>query len=167
MYRFIGALSVLALSTATLAQTSAPQPKAAAPTPAAASGATPAATPAAKPDPAILNARLAAPLPADQAAMKAHVLFLASDAMKGREAGSPEFDIAAQYVAAQFYAAGLRPGGDDAGYLQRVPLVSYKAADKGSFTWTPQSGAAQPLVFAADYVPAANGAKADTAVSAP
>ncbi len=167
MYRFIGALSVLALSTATLAQTSAPQPKAAAPTPAAASGATPAATPAAKPDPAILNARLAAPLPADQAAMKAHVLFLASDAMKGREAGSPEFDIAAQYVAAQFYAAGLRPGGDDAGYLQRVPLVSYKAADKGSFTWMPQSGAAQPLVFAADYVPAANGAKADTAVSAP
>ncbi len=154
MYRFIGALSLLALSTATLAQTATPT-------------SAPAATVPAKPDPAILNARLAAPLPADQAAMKAHVLFLASDAMKGREAGSPEFDIAAQYVAAQFYAAGLRPGGDDAGYLQRVPLVSYKAADKGSFTWTPQAGTAQPMVFAADYIPAANGAKAETALSAP
>jgi Zn-dependent M28 family amino/carboxypeptidase len=159
MYRFIGALSLLAastaMSTATLAQT--PTPKPAATT----------TTMPAKPDPAILNAKLAAPLPADQAAMKAHVLFLASDAMKGREAGSPEFDIAAQYVAAQFYAAGLRPGGDDAGYLQRVPLVSYKAAGKGSFAWAPRSGAAVPLVFAEDYVPAANGAKADTAVSAP
>jgi hypothetical protein len=36
------------------------------------------------------NAALTAPLPADQAAMKAHVMFLASDAMKGRDAGSPE-----------------------------------------------------------------------------
>ncbi len=151
MYRILGALSLLALSTATLAQT-APVP------------ATP---PAPVPDPAILNAALAAPLPADQAAMKAHVLFLASDAMKGREAGSPEFDIAAQYVAAQFYAAGLRPGGDDGGYLQKVPLVSYKAADKGSFAWTPSGGAAQALVFGEDYVPGANGAKADTRVAAP
>jgi Zn-dependent M28 family amino/carboxypeptidase len=118
------------------------------------------------PNTAELNAKLAAPLPANQAAMKAHVLFLASDAMKGREAGSPEFDIAAQYVAAQFYAAGLRPGGDQGGYLQTVPLVSYKAASKGDFIWTGR-GPAQPLVFGEDYVPAANGAKAETSVSAP
>ncbi len=123
---------------------------------------------AADQDAAALNAKLAAPLPADQAAMKAHVLFLASDAMKGREAGSPEFDIAAQYVAAQFYAAGLRPGGDDGGYLQKVPLVSYRAASKGDVVWTAAGGAAaRPLVFATDYVPAANPARADTVVSAP
>ena len=103
MYRPIGALAVLALSTSALAQT-APQ-------------AAPAPAPVTAPNTAEVNAKLAAPLPADQAAMKAHVLFLASDAMKGREAGSPEFDIAAQYVAAQFYAAGLRPGGDQGGYL--------------------------------------------------
>ncbi|HXH15131.1 MAG TPA: M28 family metallopeptidase [Sphingomonas sp.] len=144
MFRPFGALALLALSTSVLAQTA----------------------PVTAPDPAALNAKLAAPLPADQAAMKAHVLFLASDAMKGREAGSPEFDIAAQYVAAQFYAAGLRPGGDAAGYLQTVPLVSYKAASKGDFVWTGR-GAAQPLVFGQDYVPSANGAKAETSVSAP
>ncbi len=107
-----------------------------------------------------------ATLPAPQAAMKAHVLFLASDAMKGREAGSPEFDIAAQYVAAQFFAAGLKPGGDAGGYLQRVPLVTYKATDQGDFVLTNAAGA-QPLVFGTDYVPAANPAKAETSVSAP
>ena len=37
------------------------------------------------------NARVNAPLPPAEAAMKAHVMFLASDAMKGRDAGSPEY----------------------------------------------------------------------------
>src|SRR5436309_5891741 len=78
------------------------------------------------PDPATVNAAINAPLPADQAAIKAHVMFLASDAMKGREAGSGEYDIAAQYVASRFYAAGLRPGGGAGGYLQAVPLVRYR-----------------------------------------
>jgi hypothetical protein len=105
-------------------------------------------------------------LPADQAAMKAHVMFLASDAMKGREAGSPEFDIAAQYVAAQFYAAGVRPAGDDGGFIQRVPLVSYKAADRGAMSWTAKGAKAQPMVFGADYIPAANPARAETQVAA-
>ena len=118
-------------------------------------------------DPAATNARLAAPLPADQAAMKAHVLFLASDAMRGREAGSPEYDIAAQYVAAQFYAAGLKPGGDAGGYLQRVPLVSYRVDGPGVFRWTPRGGIVQTLKIGEDYIPSANAARAETSVSAP
>lgn len=140
MLRFSAALA-LALTTAAAAQTA--------------------------PDAAAVNARLAAPLPADQAAMKAHVLFLASDAMRGREAGSPEYDIAAQYVAAQFYAAGLRPGGDEGGYLQRVPLVRFKPATEGSVTWTPSGRQAQTLAFGTDYIPVANPRAAETRLSAP
>ena len=130
-------------------------------------------TPTAPPPPpqkesaASTNARVMAPLPADQAAMKAHVMFLASDAMRGREAGSPEFDIAAQYVAAQFYAAGLRPGGDEGGYLQKVPLLGYKLADKGNFVWTRAKGAPQMLVFGEDFVPSPNAAKTETSLNAP
>ncbi|WP_081645203.1 M28 family peptidase [Sphingomonas phyllosphaerae] len=112
------------------------------------------------------NAALTAPLPADQAAMKAHVMFLASDAMKGRDVGSPEFDIAAQYVAAQFYAAGLAPMGDDGGYLQSVPLLGYKIDGQGRMAWTPTGGAAQPLVSGKDYLPAANPASKTTNVAA-
>ena len=114
-----------------------------------------------------VNARVNAPLPADQAAMKAHVMFLASDAMHGREAGTPEFDIAAQYVAAQFYAAGLRPGGDDGGYLQAVPLLRYTLTDNGNFIWTPKNGPPETLVFGQEFVPAPNAAKAEASLSAP
>ncbi len=151
MIRTTGALAALALTTSVFAQTAPPAPSA-----------------TSSQDATAINTRLNAPLPADQAAMKAHVMFLASDAMKGREAGSPEFDIAAQYVAAQFYAAGLRPAGDDGGYLQQVPLVIYKAADKGMMSWAAKRGAAaRPLVFGEDFVPSANPAKAETAVTAP
>ena len=118
-------------------------------------------------DPAAVNAKLATPLPADQAAMKAHVLFLASDAMKGREAGSPEFDIAAQYVAAQFYAAGLRPGGDAGGYLQQVPLVTYRLDGEGSAVWTLPGGRAYAFVPGDQFAASANPAHAATRVSAP
>ncbi|RYE04394.1 MAG: M28 family peptidase [Sphingomonadales bacterium] len=114
------------------------------------------------------NAILNAELPADQAAMKAHVMFLASDPMKGREAGTNEFDIAAQYVAAQFYAAGLRPAGDEGSFLQKVPLLSWKAAGKGSMSLVAKKGAAATdLVFGEDYYPAANPAKLDYTLTAP
>ncbi|KQO57564.1 aminopeptidase [Sphingomonas sp. Leaf257] len=117
--------------------------------------------------PAECNAVITAALPEDQAAMKAHVMFLASDAMAGREAGTRDYDIAAQYVAAQFYAAGLRPGGDQGGYLQKVPLVAYNVADKGSAMWTPAGGQAQELVFGEDFVPSPVPNAKETSLSAP
>ncbi|KQT34894.1 aminopeptidase [Sphingomonas sp. Leaf412] len=108
-----------------------------------------------------------APLPPDQAAMRAHVLFLASDALRGREAGTHDYDVAAQYVAAQFYAAGLRPAGDAGAYLQRVPLVTYRAADKGKLRWKPARGRAKALKFGTDYVPLADARAATTTLDAP
>ena len=114
-----------------------------------------------------INAIVTAPLPADQAAMKAHVMFLASDAMKGRDAASPEFAIAAQYVAAQFYAAGLKPAGDDGGYLQHVPLIFYKNADDGQMSLVPAKGAAMPLVAGEDFLASPNPAAKETAIEAP
>ena len=115
------------------------------------------------------NSILNAALPADQAAMKAHVMFLASDEMRGRDAGSPEYNIAAQYVAAQFYAAGLRPAGDNGSYLQTVPLLSYKPVSQGSFTLTPKGKNATPIAleFGKDYLPSADPTRPDTQVSAP
>jgi hypothetical protein len=113
------------------------------------------------------NAIIAAPLPADQAAMKAHVMFLASDAMRGREAGTPEYDIAANYVAAQFYAQGLRPAGDDGGYLQTVPLLGYKAADKGTFVVSRAKAPPLTLAFGDDYFPEANPEKPAMLIEAP
>jgi hypothetical protein len=112
------------------------------------------------------NQAINAALPADQAAMKAHVMFLASDEMRGRDAGSHEFDIAAQYVASQFYAAGLRPMGTAGSYLQKVPLIRYKPADKGAMTIT-RKGAPLVLSFGEDFVPAGNPSAPNFTLTAP
>lgn len=106
-------------------------------------------------------------LPADQAAFRAHVLFLADDALKGREAGTPEYEIAAAYVASQFYAAGLQPAGDAGSYRQKVPLIGYKPADKGDFVLTTKAGGNAPLAFGQDYVPAPNPTAEQTIRTAP
>lgn len=44
------------------------------------------------------------------AELRGHIYFLVSDYLKGRVATAPEYEIAAQYVAAQFAAGGLEPG---------------------------------------------------------
>lgn len=125
-----------------------------------------AATAAPQTQPAAPDTALA-PLPEDQAAFKAHVLFLADDALKGREAGTPEYEIAAAYVASQFYAAGLEPGGEGGSYRQKVPLIGIKPADKGDFVLTTKAGGNQPLTFGQDYVPAPNPTAEQTSRTAP
>jgi hypothetical protein len=54
-------------------------------------------------------------------AIEAHIRFLADDAMEGREAGTRGYDLAANYVEAQYRAIGLLPGGET-GYRAEVPL---------------------------------------------
>ena len=66
--------------------------------------------------------------------IKAHMAFLADDRLKGREAGSPEYDIAADYVAGQMKTLGLKPMGENGGYFQTVPLVAARAKDEGRRT---------------------------------
>ncbi len=71
-------------------------------------------------------AACAAPVPPDAApvlerisasAMRGNLSFLASDALEGRGTPSRGLDIAAEFIASQFRAAGLEPLGDD-GYFQ-------------------------------------------------
>jgi len=57
--------------------------------------------------------------------VRAHVVFLADDLLAGREPGTDGYNIAANYVAAQFEAAGLPPAGDNGSYFQTVPLRAY------------------------------------------
>lgn len=55
--------------------------------------------------------------------LKAHVSFLASDALEGRGTPSRGLDVAAQYIASEFRRAGLEPAGDD-GYFQSAPYAT-------------------------------------------
>jgi hypothetical protein len=55
-----------------------------------------------------------------QARLRAHLEFLASDALQGRASGSRDEWIAAVYAASQLRQAGVEPAGDAGAYLQRV-----------------------------------------------
>ena len=61
-----------------------------------------------------------------EAELRNHI-FLASDFLNGREAATPEYEIAAQYVASQFAAAGVEPAITDEdgnlSYFQGVPFA--------------------------------------------
>ena len=47
-----------------------------------------------------------------------HIKFLAGDALEGRDTGSPGNNLAAEYIANEFKAAGLRPIGDNGTFFQ-------------------------------------------------
>jgi hypothetical protein len=55
--------------------------------------------------------------------VRAHEMFLASDAMRGRGSATPDELIAATYVASQFERFGLKPGLPDGSYIQRAELA--------------------------------------------
>ncbi|MCW5761492.1 MAG: M20/M25/M40 family metallo-hydrolase [Phenylobacterium sp.] len=99
--------------------------------------------------------------------VKAHIAFLASDLLQGREAGSPGFDIAANYVASQFAQLGLKPAGADGGWFQPVPLIAVRPKDEGRYVLRDRSGARTPLVFGEDVLPGRLSSVDDLAVSAP
>jgi len=61
--------------------------------------------------------------------LQGHLWFLASDLLEGRDTPSRGLDIAAEYIAAQFRRAGLKPVGDD-GYFQTAHyIVSNQSLD--------------------------------------
>lgn len=120
---------------------------------------------------AFLLLGLSAPVAAEtwqpeEAAMRGHVGFLASDEMKGREAGTPEYDIAARYVAAQFETMGLKPAGAMDSFIQPVPLVTFRAADKGSISLI--NGSTETLLeFGVDYLPGTTPLASELKLDAP
>jgi hypothetical protein len=70
---------------------------------------------------------------------------LSSDAMEGRDTGSPGYDRAAAVVVQRFKAAGLQPAGDNGGWFQVFPVHEVKV-DKADaeIRITRNNGAAGP-----------------------
>jgi Zn-dependent M28 family amino/carboxypeptidase len=103
----------------------------------------------------------------DANAIRAHMSFLAADELRGREAGTREYDIAANYVAARFMEYGLTPAGGQGGYLQRIAMTTYVPGE-GKITLAPRrGGAAVPLVFGEDYFPGATPLRSEVKLDAP
>ena len=86
--------------------------------------------------------------------IRAHVEFLADDALEGREAGTRGYDVAAHYVASQMAQYGLEPAADDGSWFQKVPLRKSSLLSSG-------------LQVAAPGVPVADIAIPDEGIVAP
>jgi hypothetical protein len=67
-----------------------------------------------------------------EAALRAHIEFLADDLMEGRGAGTRGHELAARYVASQFRQLGLHPAGENGTYFQSVPLLEGRVVPEGA-----------------------------------
>ena len=77
------------------------------------------------------------------ACIRAHMEFLASDALRGRGSATPDELIAATYVASELRQYGIEPAGDDGGYIQRAQLLTRVVKGPPQLTFTiPGNGAA-------------------------
>lgn len=99
----------------------------------------------------IFTAALLAAAELSEQAYMAHIKFLASDKLKGRGTGTPELDQAAEYVAREFKAAGLKPV--NSSYFQKFPVTTQaKLGGKNRLSLTLQ-GKKTVLKFNEDFVP--------------
>jgi hypothetical protein len=108
-----------------------------------------------------------APLKPEEAAFRAHVALLSADDMKGREAGTADYDRAAAYLADQLAKAGVKPAGANGSFLQPVPLSTARAASQGSMAIVGADGREVPLAFGTEYLPSVSGHQAEVRVDAP
>ena len=59
----------------------------------------------------------------DPARLHEHIRVLSSDAFQGRAPATPGEEMTVDYIARQFEAVGLQPGGENGGWFQSVPLL--------------------------------------------
>ncbi|WP_448565590.1 M28 family metallopeptidase [Thalassotalea ganghwensis] len=98
--------------------------------------------------------------------IKAHLEFLADDAMKGRDTGSNEYQIAANYVIANFKQLGLKPRGENEGFLQQVTFrKSYLEPDSATFSITNEEGVTE-LTEIDDYIMSGSAMETESMITA-
>ncbi|MDQ3137602.1 MAG: M28 family peptidase [Gemmatimonadota bacterium] len=84
----------------------------------------------------------------DPRILRAHLKFLADDALEGRAPGTRGGATAARYLAAQFDRLGLEPAGDSGTFFQRVPIITLTPEP----TLSVDGSTPRPLAWKTDYV---------------
>lgn len=86
------------------------------------------------------------------AGIRAHMEFLADDLLEGRGTGTRGYQLAANYVRAQFEELGLKPAGTSGSYFQDVPFRRITLVPESISVSVKQSGKEQRLTYEKDYV---------------
>ncbi len=100
-------------------------------------------------------------------AIRAHMTFLADDLLEGREAGQRGFQLAANYVAAQFRLLGLEPPLEQGTYFQTVPFRDAQPIPAASTFAMASDEDTKPLEWGEDVLFQGDPFRTDTVVSAP
>ncbi|UTA67918.1 M28 family peptidase [Emticicia sp. 21SJ11W-3] len=88
----------------------------------------------------------------DSNRIKAHVMYLADDKLKGRQPGKEGFRMAVDYVQKQYKEMGLLPAGENGTYLQKVTLrKSRLIKEQTALTITLANGAKKPLTLGNEF----------------
>ena len=91
--------------------------------------------------------------------LKADLFFLASDGMRGRLTGSPEYALAAEWIGARFARLGLQPLAPDHSFFHRFDLSLARLGEGNRLSLSPSPDARRvarqgedfyPLIFSAD-----------------
>ena len=117
---------VSAFSAAVIFTACGPKAKPQQPPPPAPVAVAPASSGQQPPRPSVAPAAANAAPAVTEATIRAHLEFLASDALNGRGSGTRDEWIAATYVASQFRKWGLEPMGDDGGYVQQIEMARHR-----------------------------------------
>ena len=105
------------------------------------------------------QAPLTVPKPVKQAldqvqpdAIKAHIAYLADDRLRGRQPGTPGYQMAVDYVTGQLKTLGVQPAGENGTYLQKVRLRRAFLKPGATFTARDAQGTVTPLKAGEDFV---------------
>jgi Zn-dependent M28 family amino/carboxypeptidase len=98
--------------------------------------------------------------------IRRHIEFLADDRMRGRLPGTPEFQIAINYVIAHYKMFGMKPGGDKGTYTQAVKLRKARI-NSSSVTMQLKGTIDKSLSFGEDFVLYPHFEEKTTSITAP
>jgi hypothetical protein len=94
-----------------------------------------------------------------------HIKFLSSDRLKGRANGSEELELASEYIAAQFRAVGLDPGGPAGDHFQPFELTAGLTIGADNALTVTSRGRGVHFVLGTSYYPLAALATSDASAS--
>jgi hypothetical protein len=66
--------------------------------------------------------------------LKRWLTYISSDELEGRATFSEGLGLAAAYIAGELHSFGVRPGGDNSSYFQRVKVLGVKSTNKSALT---------------------------------
>ncbi|MFQ5694404.1 MAG: M28 family peptidase, partial [Terriglobia bacterium] len=98
--------------------------------------------------------------------LRAHINFLADDLLEGRGTGTRGYQLAANYVAAQFETFGLEPAGSE-GYLQPIRFRHSQADRQSSSLVLVREDGELGLAYGDDFIADDDLLREESAVTAP